>query len=185
MSPELIGHTSCEVCRGTGKSENGAACSACQGAGLEPVFRQPTVPSPPAGSYTRRRRFPRYYTDLPLSLRDQQERELAGRCVVIAEGGLAAVLPEPLPAGSVVTLQLPIPTHPTVLEAWAVVRNQLGLRHGFEFVSVTDSERVAIRQFCNGLMVQSEPVITKANRYTAGRWRPSSGHTDPSTTNWQ
>jgi hypothetical protein len=96
---------------------------------------------------------------LPLRLRDQQEQEFAGRCVVIAEGGLAAILPEPIPAGSAVTLQLSIPTHPAVLEAGAVVRNQLGLRHGFEFASLTDSERLAIRQFCAGLMIQPEPAF--------------------------
>lgn len=160
MDPEPIGRTPCETCRGTGTSVDGTACPACHGTGLMKVFKPPTVPgapaAAPAGSSTRRRRFPRYYADLPIGLRDQQEREFAGRCVVIAEGGLAAVLPEPIRAGSVVTLQLSIPTHPTVLEVLAVVRNQLGLRHGFEFVSLTDSERAAMRQFCSGLMVQSE-----------------------------
>jgi hypothetical protein len=123
---------------------------------LVAVFKQPTLPcTSPSGS-SKRRRFPRYYTDLPIRLRDQQEQEFAGRCVVIAEGGLAAILPQPITAGSVVTLQLSIPHHSTVLEAWAIVRNQVGLRHGFEFVSLTDLERAAIRQFCNGLMIQSE-----------------------------
>jgi hypothetical protein len=64
-------------------------------------------------------------------------------------------LPEPVPAGSVVKLQLSIPNH-AIVETWAIIRNQLGLRHGFEFIDLTDSERETIRQFCNGLAVQPE-----------------------------
>jgi hypothetical protein len=125
---------------------------------LVKVFSEPVVPSAASGGPSGQRWFPRYYTDLPLTLRNQQGQALAGRCVVIAEGGLAAILPEPIPAGSVVMLRLSIPNHATV-EAWAVLRNQTGLRHGFEFVSLTDWERAAIRKFCAGLMVQSEPPV--------------------------
>jgi PilZ domain len=149
-----IGYTRCEECRGTGKKPDGTSCTICWGTGLVAVFQQPTVVSTPPVQSPKRRRFPRYYTDLPLSLRDQREQEFAGRCVVIAEGGIAAMLPEPVPRGSVVTLQLPIPTCPIALGA--IVRNQLGLRHGLEFVSLPDSARGAIRQFCNGLMTQSD-----------------------------
>ncbi len=158
MQSQLIGHTPCQDCCGTGKSRGGALCSACEGTGLVAVFQQPTTVITAPARPSNRRRFPRYYTDLPITLRDQQEQESVGRCVVIAEGGLAAVLPEPIPPGSVVVLRLSIPPHPTILEVWAVVRNQLGLRHGFEFVSLTDSGRLAIRQFCSGLMIQSEPT---------------------------
>jgi len=156
MDSEAIGTTRCGQCAGTGKTDDETACPVCEGTGLVLAFKQaPALDTPPARP-SRRRRFVRYYTDLPLRLRVQGERELAGRCVVIAEGGLAAVLPEPIAAGAVVTLELPVPTHPTVLRAWAVVRNQIGLRHGFEFLSLTDPERVAIRTFCSRLMIQSE-----------------------------
>ena len=90
---------------------------------------------------------------LPRSPR-YRRRAVEGRCVVIGEAGLTAILPEPIPAGSVVTVQLPVPTHPTVLESSAVVRNQLGLRHGFEVVSLTDAKQMSISQFCKGLAVQ-------------------------------
>lgn len=156
MNSESIVRTRCEACSGTGTSQDETLCPACQGTGLVAVSRQPTVPGTPptvpTPSSTRRRRFSRYYTDLPLTLRDQQEREVAGHCVVIAEGGLAAVLP----VGSVVTLRLHIPTHSTTLEVLAVLRNQLGLRHGFQFLSLTDAQREAVKRFCNGLMLQSE-----------------------------
>jgi hypothetical protein len=153
MTSEPIGHTPCADCCGVGKNDDETTCPTCQGAGLVPVFKQPaavgTQPAAPPG-----RRFSRYYTDLPITIRDQQERELAGRCVVIAEGGLAAILPEPISVGSVVKLQLHLPTYPTAIAVWAIVRNELRLRHGFEFVSLTDLERAAIRRFCNCLGVQ-------------------------------
>jgi len=159
MSPEPIGQTCCMDCRGTGKKDDETTCLTCQGTGLVAVFGKPTTPTQTLRTGSPRRRFSRYYTDLPIKIRDQREQELTGRCVIIAEGGLAAILPQPTSTGSVATLRLSIPTHPTVLEVRVVVRDQIGLRHGFEFVSLTDSERMAIRQFCAGLMVQLELAV--------------------------
>lgn len=175
MNPEPIGHTRCGTCGGTRTTHDEMPCPTCNGTGLVEVFPAPPAPSTqpagPTGSSNRQRRFPRYYTDLPLALRDQQEREFTGRCVVIAEGGLAAVLSEPITVGSVVTLRLSVPCPPTVLEAWAIVRNQVGLRHGFEFVSLPDPEREVIRQFCCGLTIQSEPgpVVPQGSVTAQGR----------------
>jgi PilZ domain len=152
---EYIGDTQCEQCGGTGKKPEGESCPICWGTGLLPVFKQHTVSTPPVQP-SERRRFPRYYTDLPIRLRNQQEEELAGRCIVISEAGVAAVLPKPISTGSVVTLELPIPTlHPAVLKTLVLVRNQVTLRHGCEFLALKDSEREAIRQFCGGLVTQS------------------------------
>jgi len=118
---------------------------------------QPPNPGAPPHGWSEQRRFPRYRTDLPLRVRDHQdhqERNLDGRCFVIAEGGLGGILPEPIPVGSVVQLRLAIPTHPPVFEVWAVVRYCVDLKHGFEFVSLTEAERLSIRQFCNELAIQ-------------------------------
>ncbi len=147
MTSEPIGHTPCTECRGIGKNDDETTCQTCQGAGLVAVFGTQSGASP-------KRRFSRYYTDLPITIRDQREREIAGRCVVIAEGGLAAILPESVPVGSVVKLQLHLPTCPTALSPWAIVRNELRLHHGFEFVSLTDLERAAVRRFCSSLEIQ-------------------------------
>jgi len=152
---EYIGDTQCDECGGTGKKPEGKSCPRCWGAGLLPVFREPTASKPPVRS-SERRRFPRYYTDLPIRVRTQQEEELAGRCVVISEAGVAVILPKPIPAGGVVKLQLQIPnSHPATLETWALVRNQVAVRHGCEFISLTDSERETITHFCDGLVAQS------------------------------
>lgn len=102
--------------------------------------------------WPQRRRFPRYRTDLPLSLFNGHE--FGGRCLVIAEGGIGGILPSAIPVGQVVHLRLTLPTHPTLMEVWAVVRSQLHLNHGFEFVSLTESERLSVRKFCSALAVE-------------------------------
>jgi len=156
MNSETLGLTHCADCRGSGIRDSETACPSCQGTGLVAAVKESTTPNRHAAPSGAKRRFNRYYTDLPIRVRDQRDQEWLGRCVVIAEGGLAAILPEPISTGSVAILQLSIRTHPAALEVWAVVRSQQGLRHGFEFVSLRDAERTAILEFCNGLMVQTE-----------------------------
>jgi len=53
--------------------------------------------------------------------------------------------------GSEVSLQFVVPPHSTELHVQAVVRYRVGVRHGLEFNSLNEEERVAIRQFCNEL----------------------------------
>ena len=100
---------------------------------------------------TNRRRFPRYRTNLPLRICNYQERNLDGSCIVIAEGGAGGILPEAIPMGNVVQLRLALAAHPVLFQVWAVVRYQVDFHHGFEFVSLTEGERLSVRQFCNEL----------------------------------
>jgi hypothetical protein len=95
-----------------------------------------------------RRRFLRCRTNLLLRIRNLHNRDVEGSCLVLGEGGLGGVLPEAIPVGSVVELQLALPTHPLLLETWAVVRSQLQVNHGFEFLSLKDDERLSVRAFC-------------------------------------
>jgi hypothetical protein len=115
------------------------------------AVREPRDPENPEEWTTgRQRRFRRYLTDLPLTV-SLGEHTLEGYCNQIAEGGLGAFLPEPVPAGSVVSLQFAVLSPPTELRVQAVVRYQVGFQHGLEFTSLNEGERVAIRQFCNEL----------------------------------
>jgi hypothetical protein len=54
-------------------------------------------------------------------------------------------------------LQFALPNGPNELQVWAIVRsNVVDLQqHGLEFVSLTEEERLSIRQFCDGLAAQS------------------------------
>jgi len=125
----------CEDCGGSGKKSAGTPCPRCKGTGKVAVWT--------AG----KRRVPRYLTNLPLTV-PFRERDLEGYCNQIAEDGLGASLPEPVPVGSVVLLQFVVPTYPTELHVQAVVRYQIGFQHGLEFLSLNEGERLAIRQFC-------------------------------------
>ncbi|MFI5107999.1 MAG: PilZ domain-containing protein [Terriglobales bacterium] len=97
---------------------------------------------------------PRYRASLPVTVRNRLECDLEGHSIAISEGGISATLPEPIPVGSVVLLQFAVPTHPTKLRLWAVIRHLIGLQHGLEFVSLTEGERLSLRQFCNALALQ-------------------------------
>jgi CRP-like cAMP-binding protein len=121
---------------------------------LQDVSAQPSNPvaSP---NWSNRRRFARYRTNLPLRIRDHLQRNLDARCNIIAQGGLGAVVSEPLLVGSMGLLQFAIPTQPDPLRVWSFVRYQQELRHAFEFVLLTETERLSIRQFCNELAIQA------------------------------
>lgn len=99
---------------------------------------------------TGQRRFQRYLTNLSITV-SLGERDIEGYCNQIAEGGLGAFLQEPVPVGSVVSMQFVVPTHSTQLHLQGVVRYEFGFQHGLEFVSLNEGERLAIRQFCTQL----------------------------------
>jgi len=105
------------------------------------------------------RRFRRYRTNLPLRVRTQEGHHLSGHCFVIAEAGLGASLPEPIPVGSVVQLQFSLSTNST-LRVSAFVRNEVNLSYGFEFATLTDSERLVIKRFCNELALNLTTFVT-------------------------
>ena len=143
MSSLPMGSTSCESCRGLGKTDNDTPCPRCGGTGLVAV--RPRV---------ERRRVPRYRTSLPVAVR-ASDGDVEGQSTSISEMGLSTSLPAALPVGTVVLLQFAIPPHPSQLRLWSVVRHVIGLHHGLEFVSLTEGERLSLRQFCNQLALES------------------------------
>ena len=106
--------------------------------------------NPEEWTTTGKRRFRRYLTNLPLTV-SLGDRDLEGYCNQIAEGGLGALLPEPVPVGSPVMLHFRVPSPPAELHVQAVVRYQIGFQHGLEFASLDEGERLSIRQFCTEL----------------------------------
>lgn len=150
LSP--VGYTSCQDCRGRGRKDNGAPCPNCEGTGIVAVYPcEADYQERTERRVPERRRFPRYLTNLPITL-NLPERVVEGYCNQISEGGLRAFLREPVRMDSVVVLQFVVPGHATELRVKAVVRYHHGFEHGLEFLSISEAERLAVRQFCSELV---------------------------------
>lgn len=107
----------------------------------EPIAKaQPTV----------KRRFPRYRLDLPIVATIEHNNApttfILGRCHVLNEGGVSALLTQPLTPGQKVTLCLW-----NLITVGAVVRDVRGLEHGFEFVVRSEAQRQEIDHLCEKL----------------------------------
>jgi len=71
-----------------------------------------------------------------------------GRTSELGQDGIGATLSGELQAGEVVSLEFPIPLPPRLIKVRAVVRYSDGLRCGFEFLVMTDEQRLLLRQVC-------------------------------------
>jgi hypothetical protein len=106
---------------------------------------------PAADAQRRLRRYSRYRFDVRIQLsvfRDGQTATYWGRTSELGQDGIGATLSGELQAGEVVSLEFPIPLPPHLVKVRAVVRYSEGLRCGFEFLVVTDEQRLMLRQVC-------------------------------------
>ncbi len=71
-----------------------------------------------------------------------------GRTNELGQDGIGATLSGELQSGEVVSLQFPIPLEPYAINLRAVVRYSDGLRCGFEFLILTDEQKLTLRQVC-------------------------------------
>jgi PilZ domain len=104
-----------------------------------------------ANAQRRLRRYSRYRFDVRIELsvfRDGQTVTYWGRTSELGQDGIGATLSGELQGGEVVSLEFPIPIPPHLMKVRAVVRYSQGLRCGFEFLVVTDEQRVMLRQVC-------------------------------------
>ena len=97
------------------------------------------------------RRFSRYRFDVRIQasvFREGLTTTHWGRTNELGQDGIGATLSGELQAGEVVSLEFPIPLPPHLMKVRAVVRYSEGLRCGFEFLVVTDEQRLLLRQVC-------------------------------------
>lgn len=104
-----------------------------------------------------KRRFPRYHTELKLTVSVLGPRghfEVTGLCNQIGEAGLGAIIARELAVAEVVDLQFSIPSEPQPISVRAVVRWRDRLQHGFEFFGISSELRDRIREYCKDLTEQ-------------------------------
>jgi hypothetical protein len=100
------------------------------------------------------RRFPRYPLDVHLSVhvfRSGDRVSLWGRSNELGEDGIGATLTGELEAGEVVSMELSLPMSAYPIKFRASVRYRDGLRHGFEFLTLTAAQHEEIRRVCEML----------------------------------
>ncbi len=100
------------------------------------------------------RRFPRYPLDVRVSVhafRSGESVSFWGRSNEIGEDGVGATLTGELEAGEVVSMELSLPMSPFPIKFRALVRYRDGLRHGFEFLTMSAALRDEIRRVCESL----------------------------------
>jgi hypothetical protein len=100
------------------------------------------------------RRFVRYPLDIKVVVhvfRAGENVSLWGRSNELAEDGIGATLTGNLESGEVVAMELMLPLAPFPMKFRALVRYRDGLRHGFEFLALTQMQRDQIRKVCETL----------------------------------
>src|ERR1700676_3209788 len=136
----------------TAKKANAAAASADTGSGT----RAPGTP--PAARVPYPRRFPRFAIDMRLQVKMFQAGEFRncwGRSTEMGQDGIGATLTGSLEPGEIVTLEIPLPLAPYPMKGRAIVRYRQGLRYGFEFLTLNDSQRDTIHRVCQYLATKS------------------------------
>lgn len=100
------------------------------------------------------RRFPRYSVDMRLAVeifRSGETVSFWGRSNELGEDGVGGTLTGELAVGEVVSMELALPLAAYPLKLRALVRYRIGLRHGFEFLAMSDAQRDVLRRVCEML----------------------------------
>jgi hypothetical protein len=97
------------------------------------------------------RRFSRYRFDVRIQasvFREGLTTSCWGRTSELGQDGIGATLSRELQVGEVVSLEFPVPFPPNLVKVRAVVRYSVGLRCGFEFLVLSDEQKLVLREVC-------------------------------------
>jgi hypothetical protein len=104
------------------------------------------------------RRYPRYAIDVRLQVKmfqDGEFRSCWGRSTELGQDGIGATLTGTLETGEIVTLEFPLPLTPYPIKVRAIVRYCQGLRYGFEFLTLNESQRDTVHRVCEYLATKA------------------------------
>lgn len=110
------------------------------------------------GKFVVNRRYPRFAFDVRLQVKMFQDGEFRtcwGRSVELGQDGIGATLTGSLTKGEIVSLEIPLPLTPYPMKVRAIVRYCQGLRYGFEFLTLNDSQRDTVRRVCEYLATRA------------------------------
>jgi hypothetical protein len=110
-----------------------------------------------ADKFAVKRRYPRFTLDARLQVRmfqDGEYRTCWGRSTEIGQDGIGATLTGSLTKGEIVTLEIPLPLTAYPIKLRAIVRFCQGLRYGFEFLTMNESQRDTVQRVCEYLATQ-------------------------------
>ena len=149
------------------RGEELPACRTCKGAVQYRLLKEtdhihhdwdlagpvPAGPEEKPPGYDSVRAFPRFDIDLPVAVSDSGDAKtpltLRGHTKDLSEGGMAAVIASRLPGHrKTFAIRLPASAGGRHIQLQARLRYRSGMRHGFEFVRVSPTDRQAIRELC-------------------------------------
>jgi PilZ domain-containing protein len=97
------------------------------------------------------RRYQRYPADIRVSVevfRPGGSASVWGRSTELGEDGIGVTLTGEIEPGEVVSMELSLPVASLPLRLRALARYRDGLRHGFEFLALSDEQRELLRRVC-------------------------------------
>jgi hypothetical protein len=110
------------------------------------------APNPSTASSARR--FRRHAADIRVSVevfRPGGSASMWGRSTELGEDGIGVTLTGEIEPGEVVSMELSLPAALAPLRLRALARYRDGLRHGFEFLALSEEQRGLLRQVCGML----------------------------------
>ena len=111
-----------------------------------------------AGASAHKRRYPRFAIDVRIQVKMFQGGEFQtcwGRSTELGEDGIGATLTGELQPAEIVTLEIPLPLTPYPVQVRGIVRYRQGLRYGFEFLTLNDSQRDILHRVCEMLAAKA------------------------------
>jgi PilZ domain len=110
--------------------------------------------APKANTLPNPRRFQRYAADIRVSVevfRPGGSASFWGRSTELGEDGIGVTLTGEVEAGEVVSMELSMPVASLPLRLRALARYRDGLRHGFEFLAMSEEQREVLHRVCSML----------------------------------
>ena len=106
----------------------------------------------------KQRRYARHALDVRMTVtvsRAAGVSHLWGRSSELGQDGIGGTLTGELEPGEVVSMEIQLPLRAKPIKLHAIVRYRRGLHYGFEFLTINDEQRSAIRRVCQMLSATS------------------------------